>query len=189
MTAPSFTPDVWYQRDSINGFLISPRGDPVPPPSVIDRLREISRRLSIEWVKSAWTPPYFALFERWREGDPRWAYVQNGTVKESQARDMLMMFPPTCSADELAAYVEHRWGERGIVADAAKEAERIARDASRRFAEHTEAGIEQAVETGTQRILDESDHTRLVRGGFERAHPMVPGAEFTEPKRLIIVEK
>lgn len=170
-------------------LLVTPRGDPVPPQSVVAQLQRVDPGLSIEWVAGALGTHYFGLFQRWRQGDPRWQHVQQGEIPEQSARDLVQMFPRECPTHEMAAWVERQYGQRAI-ADPRAEADKLVARAQQLYAQAQEQGIERVVETGTQRIEDESDHARLVRGGMERAHPMVPGGfEPSEPKRLLMVEK
>lgn len=169
--------------------LITPRGDPIPPSDVVAELERISPRLSLKWQNSAWGASYFALFEEWAPGDKRWERVQAGEISRENARDILTMFPREIRTGEMVAWVRNRWGERGIVKDPRAEAERMVAEGQRRLQALQESQVDQAVETGTQRILDESDHTRLVRAGAERPHPMVHGSDFSptpefKPKSL-----
>ncbi len=158
---------------------------------VVDRLRQLDERLSIEWVEGAWGSSYFGLFERWRQGDPRWERVQNGEIPEKKARDLIQMFPRHCPAPEMAAFVEQRWGARAI-GNPVEEAERVVASAQRRLAEAKEAAIDKAVDTSMNRFNSETAHDRRLRGGNDSANPMVSGHDFTdapsEPKRLIEVK-
>lgn len=170
--------------------LVTPRGDPVPPQDVVQRLTEYNQqrgtRLSISWVPGAWGCAYFGLFDGWKQGDKRWERVQVGETEEANARDLVTMFPKECSPAEMMAWVETRYGR--TVADPRAEADRLVAEAMRLRAQADEDAMNVAVETGTRRILDESDHLRQVRAGAERPHPMVHGTEFTEPaepKRLL----
>jgi hypothetical protein len=154
---------------------------------VVDRLRRIDERLSIEWVEGAWGQSYFGLFERWKQGDRRWERVQNGEVAASKARDLIQMFPRHCPAPEMAAFVEQRWGARAV-GDPVQEAEAAVARAQRTLEDAKAAAVDRAVDTSMDRFNSESAHDRRVRGGTETAHPMVSGHDFTEPKRLIEVK-
>jgi len=166
--------------------LISPRGDPLPPQDVVDRLRRIDGSLSIEWVEGAWGCAYFGLFQRWRSEDRRWAQVQNGEIAEAKARDLIQMFPRSCPAYEMAAFVEQRWGSRAQPKDPKAEADRLVAEAARLYEQAKEQNIQQAVDVSMDRFESESSHDRRVRSGLEDAHPMVPGGLTSdEPKRLI----
>ncbi len=182
---PSF-----HRRPEVFGggpTLVSPRGEPLPPMDVVMRLRELDERLSVEWVEGAWGTSYFGLFQRWEKGDKRWERVQNGEIPEKSARDLIQMFPRHCPAPEMAAYVEQRWGGRAI-GNPVEEAERAVEAAKARLERAKEAAVDKAVDSSMDRFNTETAHDRRVRGGTEKAHPMVSGADFTEPKRLIEVK-
>ena len=117
MTAPARDPNFQRRPEVFGGgpnVLVNNRGEPLPPYDITERLKRIDSRLSIEWVEGAWGCSYFGLFERWRQGDPRWQRVQSGEVPEKMARDLVQMFPRSCSTPEMAAFVEHRWGARAV---------------------------------------------------------------------------
>lgn len=154
---------------------------------VVVRLRELDERLSVEWVEGAWGCSYFGLFERWRQGDKRWERVQNGEISEKQARDLIQMFPRHCPAPEMAAYVERRWGGRAV-GNPVEEAERAVEAAKARLERAKESAVDQTVDTSMERFAKTSAHERRLLGGQDTAHPMVGGADFTEPKRLIEVK-
>lgn len=143
---------------------------------MVVRLAAISPRLKIEWITGA-LRPYWGLKVRWADGDPRWEHVRAGRMAEAQAFDLEQMFPPDCSALDMAAYVEQRWGEqhRTTGAEAAREAERIASDTARAQQAQKADNIDRVVESSTERSARESSHAKRVRAGAESAHPMVPG--------------
>jgi hypothetical protein len=186
-----YQPDNMPTQQVIAGApLVTPRGDPIPPQDVVQRLREIDRGLSIQWVAGAMGTHYFGLFQRWRESDRRWESVRAGEVQEKDARDLVTMFPPECPPASMAAWVEYRWGPRAIPKDPAKEAERIVEASMRQRQSVDDAVVDRVTQTGLDRFEREDTHDRLVRAGLEKAHPMVPGGfERTEPKRLIALEK
>lgn len=166
----------------------TPVGDPIPPSDVVKALAAISPRLKIEWVGGAYGACYFALKERWKEGDVRWARVQSGELPEANAFDVLTMFPREVRTGDMIAWISSKWGDRAFAKDPRAEAERLIEQAKKLMAEADASHVDAAVETGTRRILDENDHLRLVRAGVERAHPMVHGADLSgEPKRLLAV--
>lgn len=167
--------------------LVNHRGEPVPPMDVVLRLKTIDERLSIEWVEGAWGQSYFGLFERWRQGDPRWARVQSGEIPEKSARDLVQMFPRHCPAPEMAAFVEQRWGSRAV-GNPVEEAERMVAAAQKRLEDAKANAVDQTVDTSMERFAKTSAHERRLLGGQDTAHPMVGGADFTEPKRLIEVK-
>lgn len=154
---------------------------------VVDRLRALDERLSIEWVEGAWGTSYFGLFERWKQGDKRWERVQNGEIPEKNARDIIQMFPRHCPAPEMAAFVEQRWGARAV-GNPVEEAERMVEAAKRRLDEAKANAVETAVDKSMDRFAKTSAHERRLAGGNDGAHPMVSGHDFAEPKRLIEVK-
>lgn len=180
---PSF-----YRRPEVFGggpTVLNHLGQPVPPTDVIERLARIDERLSIEWVDGAWGASYFGLFERWKQGDKRWERVQNGELPESKARDLIQMFPRSCPAPEMAAFVEQRWGSRAQPKDPKAEADRMIAEAQKLYAQVKEQNIQAVVDNSVERFDRESAHDRRLRGGQDDAHPMVSGHDFAEPKRLI----
>lgn len=187
----STQPDAsFHRRPEVFGAgpaLVNNRGEPLPPTDVIERLRRIDERLSIEWVEGAWGVSYFGLFERWRQGDPRWSRVQNGEIGEASARDLVQMFPRTCPAPEMAAFVEHRWGSRAQPNDPKAEADRLVAEANRLYEQAREQSVQKAVDVSMDRFDSESSHDRQMKSGNATAHPMVSGHDFAEPKRLIEV--
>lgn len=165
--------------------LVSAAGTPVPPQDAVRRLKAVDDRLSLEWVPGAWGTQGFVLMRAWAPDDQRWQRVRSGELDPSGARDAIFRFPRDCSSADIGAYVENSYGDRAV-GDPVAEAERLVREAQERLEKAREGAITKAVDTGTQRIQDESDHLRLVQAGVERAHPMVPGGlERTEPKRLL----
>lgn len=185
MTAPD--PNFTRRSEVFGGgpTIVNNRGEPVPPSDVVERLRRIDERLSIEWVEGAWGASYFGLFERWKQGDRRWERVQNGEIAEAKARDLIQMFPRSCPAYEMAAFVEQRWGSRAIPKDPKKEADRLVEEANRLYQQAREQTVQGVVETSMDKFAEESTHTIRLRAGTETAHPMVSGHDFSEPKRLI----
>lgn len=146
------------------------------PQYLKERMAQLSDRISIEWIAGA-HKPYFGLKVRWRNGDPRWEQVRNGSFPARQAFDLEKMFPSDCSMQEMAAYVEAHWGDRNAItgADAAKEAERIVTESMVRQQQAQAAQVDQTVERGQRQFFDDTDHQRRVRAGAETAHPMVSG--------------
>lgn len=185
---------VVYANPEQQSVFITPRGDPIVPSEVTRELAQLSPRIKVEWVNGAWGTSSFVVKLQWPEGDKRWERVQTGELDPAQAFDIEQRFPREISTGEMVAWLRNRWGERNRPRNPKAEAERLIAEAQKLMQEADAQAVDTAVETGTQRILDESDHTRLVRGGFERAHPMVNGADFSaspstdrEPKRLIAV--
>lgn len=150
------------------------RGTPIPPQSVVRRLQEISPRLSLVWVGGGHVQ-YWGLRETWRQGDPRWEQVQTGKIAPDLAYDVAQVFPPECSGEDMAAFVERYYGERNMLprAEAAKEAERIATKQMQSDASVREGHIQRVHEESLERHARESKHNLRVRAGVEKAHPMV----------------
>ncbi len=161
-------------HEPLPGVLVTPGGVPIPPPSVVRRLAEISPRLSVEWIAGAWKP-YWGLKIRWAQGDPRWEWVQTKRIPESAAFDLEQMFPDDCTTEDMVAYVEQRWGDRAHSSNASAEAESAVIASHLQTTAAREEQIQATVTKGQERYLSESDHARRVRAGVESAHPMVPG--------------
>ncbi len=87
--------------------LMDAGGDPVPSPSVVARLQQLSPRFGLRWVNGPLG--YFALTVRWAPEDPRWEHVRTGALPEHMAFDLEHTFPRTVAVDEIASYVEARW--------------------------------------------------------------------------------
>jgi hypothetical protein len=188
-----------YQNQQDRGAVfVTPQGRPIVPTEVLQELALLSPRIKVEWVDGAWGTSSFAVKMQWADGDPRWERVQKGEISPAQAFDIEQRFPREIRTGEIVAWLRNRWGDRARVANPRAVAEKMIAEAQELLRKADEAAVDQVVETGTQRILDESDHARLVRGGFERAHPMVNGADFApvapsapveqprgEPKRLL----
>lgn len=158
---------------SINHALVTAAGDPIPPQSVVQRLKERCPRLSIHWVGGQ--VKSWALKQRWAQGDPRWEHVQTGRIRREDALDFLQLFPADCSGEDMAAFAERYYGERNMLskADAAKEASRIVDDQIARDQRQMEANVAQAHERSMERHERESGHDLRVRAGVEKAHPMI----------------
>lgn len=188
MTATQPDPS-FHRRPEVFGggpaVLLNNRGEPLPPFDVVERLRRIDERLSIEWVEGAWGCSYFGLFQRWERGDKRWERVQSGEIPEKQARDLIQMFPRSCPPAEMAAFVEARWGSRAIPNDPKAEADRMVVEANRLYELAKQQNVEHLIDKSAERFAEESSHSLRVRAGAEAAHPMVAGHTFDEPKRLI----
>lgn len=157
-----------------SGVLVTPGGVPIAPASVTRRLAAISPRLSIAWMTGAHRP-YWALFARWPDGDPRWEQVRQGQYPAALARDIEQMFPEDCGTEDMVAYVEQRWGDRARASNASSDADRIVTDSLVAQAAVREGLIEETLDRAAQHFADESEHLRNVRAGAESAHPMVSG--------------
>jgi hypothetical protein len=119
--------------------------------------------------------PYWALTETWADGDPRWEQVQTGRIPRSAAYGIAHMFPLTVTTEDMAAYVEQRYGDQHRVTggEAAKEASRMVDDAQQSQRTTQTTNIERATQTSLERHERESKHALRVRAGVERAHPMI----------------
>jgi hypothetical protein len=176
---------------------ITPAGDPIPPSELVRVIEEAGQRyglsMTVEWLASAWGTSCFVVKQRWPQGDEKWARVQCGELPADKAFDVIFRFPPEMRTGDMVGLVRDKFG---FVRDPRQEADRLMAEAQRLYSQIENGAVDKAVETGTQRILDESDHLRLVRAGAERPHPMVSGADFQEssqptptpdrePKRLL----
>lgn len=153
--------------------LITPRGDPLPPSDVVRRLAAVSDRLAIRWVASP-AYSYFGIFERWRPEDPRWESVRRGEFREHQAYDLLANFPRDVAPDEMAAWVEQRWGARAY-GDPAKEAARMVAAHRKAKADADATQSDRAADIAIDQSKEMTPHLRRVSAGVETAHPMVRG--------------
>lgn len=173
------------------------RGDPLVPSELSRVVAEAGQKygltLTVEWLNGAWGTSAFVIKQRWPQGDPKWQRVQCGELNESMAFDVIARFPREMRTGDMVGWIRDKFG---FVRDPKAEADRLMAEAQKLYAEATETQLNHAVDQGTQRILDESDHLRLVRAGAERPHPMVPGADFPvekapdldwQPKRLLEV--
>lgn len=167
---------LWVTAGGTGDVLVSTRGVPLPPQAVVDRLRQLSHRLSVRWVAGAWSP-YWGLFEAWGPEDPRWDRVRVGELDPARAEDLVQMFPRDCAASDMAAFVESRWGDRNrlTAGQAASEAERIATRSLARQDAVLDAAVARVHQQGVEQFERETPHDRRVRAGVEDAHPMVPG--------------
>lgn len=168
---------------------ITPHGDPIPPSELVRVVEEAGAKsgltLTVEWLNGAWGTSSFVVKQRWPQGDPKWQRVQCGECAEANAFDVIFRFPAEMRTGDMVGMVRDKFG---YVRDPRAEAERLMAEAQRLYAQAEASAVDRAVEQGTQRILDESDHARLVRAGAERAHPMVHGTDFSSgPKRLLEV--
>lgn len=173
----------------MTGALVTPQGDPVPPQAVVARLAEYNRqrgtRYKIDWVKGAWGTSYFGLKEQWADRDARREEIQRGSRDPGTDFDLVTTFPQECQPDEMMSWVENKFGR--IYTDPVGEAQKRMDAAQKHYDEVMQGHVNTAVDTGTERILSETNHSREVRAGHATAHPMVPGADLTprEPKRLM----
>jgi hypothetical protein len=153
-------------------LLVSPRGEPVPPSSVLKRLAAVDERLSLRWMPSPLTGPYWALVERWRRGDPRWERVQSGELTEDHAVDMVAMLPPDCSVHDVEGWMLRKFGR---VIDPEKEA-------AQQIERLQQANEKRKVTIREQFLVDQEEkhrrqtkHELEVSVGAATAHPMVSG--------------
>lgn len=160
--------------------LVDPRGHPVPPAEVVKRLPPGA---SIKWIPAGgfYGTQYFALFTAWEPNDPRWQHVQSGAYPREDARDMVQMFPPECSPQEMAAYVEARWGRRHT-ADPGADADRIVTEMAVQQEKAQADAVEGALRRADEHSVRESRHDLRVRAGVDTPTPMVTVAG--EPSRI-----
>lgn len=162
--------------------LLTADGKPMVSPSVEAALQREYPSYRLEWLDAAWGMSGFVLKEQWKANDPRWQEVQEGKRDPQKTFDVVHRFDADTRQDDILAFIQNRMT---YVRDPVKEAERMIQEGMRRLEAAQNVHINRAVDTGVQRIMDESDHTRAVRAGLETAHPMVSGADFSEPKRLL----
>lgn len=166
------------------GGLLTVDGKPQLSPSVEQALAERFPTYRITWLDAAWGMSGWMISEQWKANDPRWREVQEGKRDPRKTFDTIHRFGADTRQDDILGFIENNMAQ---VPDPVKEAERAVELAMKRLQDAQERATNAVVEQGTQRIMDESDHTRAVRAGLETAHPMVSGANFTErePKRLL----
>jgi hypothetical protein len=173
---------------------ITVEGDPILPSDVSVELAKIDPALRIDFVPMFGGLNAWCLKRQWRQNDPRWRTVQSGEIAAHQAFDIEHRFPRDCPTGEMVSYVQNRYGERANP-DPRAVAQRMIEEAQKMIRDADEAAVDTMVEKGTQRILDENDHLRLLRAEdagintHETAHAMVSGIEkgpeYDGPKRLI----
>lgn len=150
-------------------------GAVVPPPSVVAALQQISPRLGLRWMTGAHVP-YWALTQRWAEGDPRWQQVQAGRIAESAAFDIAHIFPLDVSVADMASYVETRWSEtahRQTGGQAASSANRAVDEARSDTAKVQSDAVARATSQSLERHERESRHDLRVAAGVDRPSPQV----------------
>jgi len=81
--------------------ILNALGEPEIPDAIRRRVAALGGGFSLALRSGCWW-----LMQRWREGDPRWAYVQNGTIHESEAADGLGAFPMDMGFDQMPAFIE-----------------------------------------------------------------------------------
>lgn len=163
-------------------MLVTPRGDPIPPQSVVDRLAAVDERLTIKWVPSPATGPYWAIVERWPRGDARWQYVRDGVHGEDLAYDMLAMLPPDCSAEQAEGFILRKFARvTDPKKDAQQQVERVQKANDQRKVAVREAFLVEQEEKHAR----QTSHEMRVLAGAEAAHPMVSGVDLpATPKKV-----
>ena len=186
--APSFDQLVAQRRDRLvrtaHVEVLDERGHPVPPAEVVRRLPPSA---SIKWVPAAgfYGTAYFGLFNAWPPNDKRWERVRAGEYPEKDARDLVQMFPRECRPEEMAAYVEQRWGTRRE--DPRIEADRLTEQAAKLYKQAEEEKVDAVIEKSNERSERETDHSLRLRAGDGTANAQitVPRQVGDGPKRLI----
>jgi len=152
-------------------MLITPRGEPVPPQSVVRRLAAIDERLTIRWVPSV-GGAYWAICETYRRGDERWALVQRGELREQEAFDILCMLPPDASSEEAEGILLRRFGRvEHAASEAQAQVERIARANAQQKQAHVDAFLREQEEKHERFTTHDAE---LVIGAAT-AHPISHG--------------
>ena len=153
-------------------MLVTALGEPVPPQAAVKLLAAVDERLTIKWIPSPATGPYWAIVEAWRRGDERWALVQQGLMREEEAFDILCMLPPDCSPYEAEGILLRRFGR---VVDPRQESE----DAVTRVAKANKAVKTKHVETflveQEEKHVRTSKHELELSIGAATAHPISHG--------------
>jgi hypothetical protein len=83
-------------------WLVDGAGNPLAPPSVIERLQEISPRLGIMYHVALRA---FIITLRWPEDDPRRQMIKEGLLSPHSDFEALCPVPATVSLDELHGWV------------------------------------------------------------------------------------
>lgn len=154
-------------------LLFTLEGSVAAPAEAVKELAAASPRLSMLLIATMGAP-YWAVFERWREDDPRRARVRAGELLEEDARDMLRTFTSGVKADEVIAWVRANYGERRV-ANPDSEATKIVQQAMVNNKKARKAQVESFVEESEQRHKDDTSHQRRLVAGDGTAHPMVAG--------------
>lgn len=152
-------------------MLITPRGEPVPPQSVVQRLAAVDERLTIKWVPSV-AGPYWAICETWRRGDTRWEMVQRGEFREEDAFDILCMLPPDASSEEAEGILLRKFGR---VSDPAAEAAKQVRRITEANVKQKAAHVEQFLVEQEEKHVRTSKHDLELTVGATTAHPISHG--------------
>ena len=157
------------------GFLLNTRGDPYPPEAVMQRLRELSPRLGLAWVKGI-AGAYWALTEGWKPEDDRWQRVNTGELPPDKAFDILHIFTSDVREGDIAGWVDRRWGPR---ANVGVKAEDIVAQGRREKAAHRDKLFDAAKDDVEYTGRQMNRHKRMVSAGAEPAAAMVSGATLT----------
>jgi hypothetical protein len=83
--------------------LVNERGEPQPPISIVERLQAVHTGLGLRYTPHA--GPVWAITFAWEPDDPRWAYVQNGTMPASRAFGVIGYLPVDCPLDQAPSFV------------------------------------------------------------------------------------
>jgi len=83
-------------------MLLNAAGLVEPPAGIVDRLHEIDPKLGVLFGTQS---QRWHLTYDWPDTDPRWQFVQNGSVPRAKAFDILCQLPEDCSADEAYGYL------------------------------------------------------------------------------------
>lgn len=132
--------------------LLNSAGRPEPSPTIQRRLAAIAPGLTLRWI--AGTGPDWAVVLPWRQGDRRWAWVQNGQTDPSSAFDIIGYLPRDCGPDEAAPYLER------MLRSYPREEVRKMTDAVARWNEESAGKAE--VEAAVADILDRPDPAATV---------------------------
>lgn len=168
-------------------FFVTTEGDPMVPSDIDAKIQKFNPDLRIEFQRGFGGMNGWILKKRWRQSDPRWSYVQSGQTPADKAFDLEHTFPRDCPTADMLAYVENRWGERNRPRDAKAEAERLIERARKLMEIANAEKVDEIVDMGTQKILDDTDHQRELQAeealgvDGQTAHAMIVN---DGPKRL-----
>lgn len=156
-------------------MIISRNGDPLPPTEAVNRLAEVSPRLSLKFQRSA-AGPYWALFEEWAEGYAGWEMVQRGQIPRDAARNLIMSFPSAMSPSEISEWVNGHYGPSASPTkkELAQWVEKNKKDSDDAFMNLVESRKEE-IDHDTRNI---TSHDMEVMAGATEAKPMVSGYDF-----------
>lgn len=131
--------------------LLNSTGRPEPSPEIQRRLAAITPGLSLRWMSGMGAN--WAVCLKWRDGDRRWQWVQEGRTAPDAAFDILGYIPMDCPPEQAPAYFER------MFRSFPREDVRNMTDALTKYNEE-EAGKAE-VEQAIAEVLDSPDPSRV----------------------------